>query len=378
MLLGACPSCFVAATLGLAETQRNIPEGKLGFNRWYKLTDRITERRSDMDKLRALQYCIAAAEEHSLSGAARRLDISVPAVSKLITSLEQALGSNLFDRTAQGLTLTANGEIYLETCRPLLDQLAAADEGLIGAASNVRGTLVVGAPQMLAQHCLLPALPRFHARYPDIQVDLRDMAHAAYAGGVEIFVHWGWTEPPPDLIQRRIGQSRFLVCAAPGYWVANGIPLHPRDLERHTCLLFRTPEGTVHDLWQFEREGIKESVTAKGWLVSDHRDVALDAAIEGEGVVRLTDLTIRSHIRSGRLVTVLQDWELRDAPPVNLLYRPNQRRVPRGRVFIDFVTELFREIEAELGEKAGTPLRAERPRWWARPGRASAAIEGRK
>ena len=333
-----------------------------------------------MDKLRALQYFIAAAEEGSLSGAARRFDISVPAVSKLITSLERTLGTSLFDRTARGLTLTSNGEIYLEACQPLIDQLFAADEALRGAAANVRGTLVVGSPQMLAQHCLLPGLPRFHARYPDIQVDLRDIAQpsGADAGAADVFVVWGWSEPSPDLVQRRIGQSRFVICAAPSYWVANGVPLRPKNLERHVCLLFRTPDGTVHDLWQFERNGAKESVTARGWLVSNHRDVILDAALAGEGVVRFTDLTIRSQIQGGQLVPVLVDWDMRDAPPVELLYRPNQRRIPRARVFIDFVTELFREMEAELGEKAGVRLRAERPRWWARHGRASAAIEGRE
>ncbi len=210
-----------------------------------------------MDKLRALQYFIAAADEGSLSGAARRLDISVPAVSKLITSLEKTLGASLFDRTVQGLTLTSNGEIYLEACQPLLDQLAVADEALRGAAANVRGTLVVGSPQMLAQHCLLPALPRFHARYPDLQIDIRDITRAtdADAGAVDVQVIWGWTEPPADLVQRRIGQSRFLICAAPSYWAANGVPQRPKDLERHVCLLFRTPAGTVHDLWQLERNG---------------------------------------------------------------------------------------------------------------------------
>ena len=332
-----------------------------------------------MDKLRALQYFIAAAEDRSLSGAARRLDVSVPAVSKLITSLEQTLGATLFDRTVQGLTLTSNGEIYLEACQPLFDQLAAADDAIRGATANVRGTLVVGSPQMLAQHCLLPGLPRFHARYPDLQIDIRDIRPTdSAAGGVDVYVVWGWTDPPANLIQRRIGQSRFLICAAPRYWVANGVPLRPKDLEHHVCLLFRTPEGTVHDLWQLERDGVKESVAARGWLVSNHRDVALDAALAGEGVARLTDLTIYTHVRSGRLVPALLDWEMRDAPPIDLLYRPNQRRIPRVRVFIDFVTELFRALEAERGEKADAHLRTQRPRWWARHGRASAAIEGRE
>jgi DNA-binding transcriptional LysR family regulator len=332
-----------------------------------------------MDKLRALQYFIAAAEEHSLSGAARRLDISVPAVSKLISSLERTLGASLFERTAHGLKLTSSGEIYLEACQPLLDQLDTADEALRATAANVRGTLVIGSPQMLAQHCLLPALPSFHARYPDLQVDIRnvDAATDAGAGSVDLYVVWGWYEPPADLVQRRVGQSRFVICAAPGYRAAHGVPSRPKELEDHVCILFRTPSGTVHDLWPLERHGVKESVAVKGWLVSSHRDVALDAALAGEGVVRLTDLTIRAHIRSGRLVPVLVDWEMRDAPPIDVLYRPNMRRVPRVRLFIDFVTELFRELEAERGEEAGAQLRTIRPRWWARRGLASGAMERR-
>jgi len=231
---------------------------------------------------------------------------------------------------------------------------------------------------MLAQHCLLPALPRFHARYPDIQIDIRDIIALTDAGGFDLCVLWGWNQPSPaDVVQRRIAQSRFLICAAPSYWSANGIPSSPRDLERHVCLLYRTPFGTVHDLWQLERKGVKESVAARGWLVSSHRDVALDAALAGEGVVRLTDLTLRAHIRSGRLVPVLLDWDMRDATPIDLIYRPNQRRVPRARVFMDFVTELFREMEAERGEEPGAHFRTERPRWWTRRGLASAAMEPR-
>ena len=143
--------------------------------------------------------------------------------------------------------------------------------------------LVVGSPQTLAQHCLLPALPRFHARYPDLQIDIRDVDFptTANASAVDVYILYSWAEPPADLVQRQIGQSRFIICAAPSYWATNGVPQRPSDLERHVCLLFRTPAGTVHDLWQLERNGVKESVAAKGWLVSSHRDVVLDAALAG-------------------------------------------------------------------------------------------------
>jgi LysR family transcriptional regulator, regulator for bpeEF and oprC len=329
-----------------------------------------------VDKLRALHYFVAAAQQRSLSGAARHLEVSVPAVSKLVAALERELAVKLFDRGAKGLTLTAQGQTYFELCRPLVEQLGAAEQAVKGDLANARGTLVVAAPHAIARHCLLPALQRFHDHYPDLQLDLRDVDRPSQfdARSVDVFVQWRSIEPNTDLVQRQVGQSRFLVCASPSYWTARGIPQSPRDLEGHACLLYRTAHGTVHDLWPFERGGSKQPVAARGWLLSSHRDVLLDAALAGVGVARLTDFTIRGPVREGRLVPVLRDWEMRDAPQVDVLYASSQRRVQRVRAFVAFAEQLFREIEASCGERAGQPLVAERPRWWARPGRASAAV----
>lgn len=87
-----------------------------------------------MDKLRALQYFVAAAEEKSFSGAARRLEVSVPAISKLINTLEKSLGARLFERATNGLSLTADGATYLEACLPALDQISTADDSITNAA----------------------------------------------------------------------------------------------------------------------------------------------------------------------------------------------------------------------------------------------------
>jgi DNA-binding transcriptional LysR family regulator len=329
-----------------------------------------------MDKLRALEYFVAAASEHSFSGAARRMEVSVPAVAKLITSLERHLGTHLFDRAASGLTLTADGERYLETCEPLLQQMAAADEAITGAAVSPTGTVVVEAPPLLTRHCILPALPRFHARHPDIQIDIRMVDRLtvtdAETSGIDVLVMLGW----PDalkLVQRRIAQMRLVICAAPDYWAKHGVPQRPKDLERHVCLVFRDPKGVLLDLWQYERGGEKESAAVSGWMVSDHRDVILDAVLAGEGVARFTDLPVRSHLQSGRLVPVLLDWETKDAPPVSLLYRPTQRRTPRVRLFVEFLTDLFRKLEAARTDAASAQLPSERPDWYRRQyGRASA------
>jgi DNA-binding transcriptional LysR family regulator len=316
-----------------------------------------------MDKLRALQYLAAAAEERSMSAAARRLGVSTTAISKLLTALERSLGTILFDRTVRGLELTADGESYLEACQPALAQLAAADDVIAGSATRHGGTVVVGTQPYLGQHCILPALSRFHGRYPDIRVEIRIVHRLTepLASAVDVFVLHGWQEDG-DLVRRHLAQNRLVVCASPAYWATHGIPRRPSDLERHVCVLWRSYDGTVLDLWKFERKGEVESVQVTGWLMTDHRDIMLDAVIAGEGVARFADLTTRGPLRSGRLVPALLDWEGMEAPRVDLLYRPAHRRIPRVRLVIDFLTGLFRELEADRADVIA-PRPSERPRW---------------
>jgi DNA-binding transcriptional LysR family regulator len=222
---------------------------------------------------------------------------------------------------------------------------------------------------------LVPALPAFHARFPDLQIELRIVDHPAdaQAGTCDVLILLGWSEHE-HLVRRRLAQTRVLICASPAYWAAHGVPQHPRELVRHQCLLMRNPSTTVVDLWHGEFEGREESVTVSGWLLSAYRDVLLDTVLAGHGVARLTDLTVQPHLRSGRVVPVLTDWALKDAPPVNLFYRAQHRRTPKVRLFIEFVTALFQDIEAKRDAgSAGLPT-AEQPFWYRHKyGRASAA-----
>jgi DNA-binding transcriptional LysR family regulator len=311
-----------------------------------------------MDKLRALQYFVAAAEEGSFSGAARRLDVSVPAVLKLVTALEHELRAPLFDRSSKGLALTAEGARYFERCRPLLDELLEVDQSIGSAAASARGVVVIGAPAFVPQACLAHALPVFHARFPDIELDFRifDGMTDADAAAVDVFVLFGWHEAP-DLIQKPIGQSRYRVLAAPSYWAANGVPRRPRDLEHHQCFVVRGASGILLDHWEFSRGGELESVTVGGWLAGTPRDIILTFALAGEGVVRVNDFLTNAHERLGRLVPVLEDWDALHAPPANVLYRAKHRRTPRVRVFVELVAEAFRklEIDREAGTVPSTP-----------------------
>ena len=151
-------------------------------------------------------------------------------------------------------------------------------------------------------------------------------------------------------------------------------PEHPRELAQHVCLPIRGVDGTVMDLWTFARGSEQVSVKTSGWLVcsNSHRDVVVDLALAGQGIARILDWTNRGDVASGALVQALPDWESPEAPPVNLIYRPSVRRVPRIRVFVNFVLEIFRELEAMRARPvapSGPPV------WIKRPyGRASASV----
>ena len=330
-----------------------------------------------MDKLRALRYLVVSAHQQSFSGAARQLGVSTAAVAKLVAALERDLGVVLFERTARGLLATAAGTRYLQACQPALETLTEADEDMRAGGARPKGTLVVGVQQVVARGCLAAALPRFHSRHPEVELDVRDVLTVTEetASAVDVMVVLGW--PKIDqMVQRRIGAGRFVVAASPAYWDANGMPRRPSDLMQHCCMSIRNVEGMVMDAWAFSRGSEQESVNVKGWLTASNaqRDVVLELALRGHCIVRLLDWANRSDFLTGALVPALTDWESPEVPPVSLVYRPRMSRVPRARAFLDFMTDLFRDIDAGRDRH----LRAtERPTWQRRPyPRASLAYKG--
>jgi LysR family transcriptional regulator, regulator for bpeEF and oprC len=331
-----------------------------------------------MDKLRALQYFVSAADGASFSAAARQHGVSAAAVAKQLGALERDLGVQLFERSAHGIALTTAASAYLENCREPLAMLTEADEQAMSTASRIRGIVVVAVQPVIAQESLTAALPRFNALYPDIQLDVRYFMkpEEEQVRGVDVMLVMGWPENTGDLVQRRIGATSFVVCAAPSYWARYGMPQHPSELEAHNCMCIRSNRGSVMDLWNFSKGNERVSVAARGWLVVDnaHRDMVRDLAVGGAGVARILDWHQRRghETASGSLVPALTDWSADEVPPVNLLYSQSARRIPRVRLFIDFVTQLFRDIEQQR------PIHApatNRPQWLrTRKSRASASV----
>ena len=321
-----------------------------------------------MDRLRGIEYFVCAAECGSISAAADALGVSPPAVSKLLAALESRLRIPLFTRTTRGVVLTRDGEGYLVQCRKILDDVESAEAALTIPAQSPRGTLVVGMPPNLATYCIAPALRRFRARFPEIVIHLRrayrdsDLA----AQGLDVLVALAWPGKD-DLIAGLLAQTRFLICAAPGYWAMAGTPQVPADLAMHDCLVYRVPEAIPLDEWTFARGAERSAVQLKPKAVCDEQGWLIADALNGGGVVRAIDLTVRQHLESGELVPVLLDWEACEAPPIHVIYRKVQRRNERVRAFVQFVRDLFVDLESgRLPRTNSAPKGTPKPAWWGR------------
>lgn len=327
-----------------------------------------------MDKLKALGYFVVSVDEGSFARAALRLEVSVPAVQKLVGALERSLGFPLLERGPRGVRLTASGGEYLDRCRALLgelEELGQAERLLRGSGERPNGMLAVAAHPQIAHHILIPALPRFHALYPDIEIDFRTVNRIgdADAQTADVLLLHGWPEVPSDYVHRKLGGGQSLIVAAPDYWATHGTPGHPSDLARHTCLLMRNPAGILLDLWEFRREGQTVQVPVRGWMSSNAREVALDLVLGGHGVGRFTEVTTRGPVQTGRLLPVLLEWEVQGVPPINLLYKGSARRSPRIRAFIDFALNCLNGMHAQ------SAAASDRPAWHQRGyGRASATV----
>jgi DNA-binding transcriptional LysR family regulator len=329
-----------------------------------------------MDKLRAMQYFNRAVESGSFTAAARSLDVSTPAVTQLVGALERALGVALLHRTPRGLSLTPDGERYYETSRRVAAELQDLELRLGARATKPRGTLTVGMLPAVAKHCVMPRITRFLARYPDIELVTKPWRTVQdfSTENLDLAVLIGWPDAR-ELVVRPLAQTRFIVCAAPEYWMRHGRPHEPEALRDHHCLVFRRG-ATLLDRWIFEKDGEQRTIDVKTRLISDDRTWLDEAACAAAGVVRFSDLTVGHYLSSGSLVPVLTDWEALEAPQMFAVYRRSERHSKLVRVFVDFLVEVFAELEAERTPlPAAGVLRVPKPGWAGRAhGRQSAYV----
>lgn len=294
-----------------------------------------------MDRFDAMQAFARVVETGSFTKAADTLHMSKTSVTQLVQQLEARLRVRLLNRTTRKVNVTADGAAYYERVLGLLADLDDAETSLSGASSVPRGRLRVDVPSPLARMILIPALPAFHARYPEIQLDLgvSDRMVDIIDEKVDCVVRGGELTDQ-SLMARRIGDLRLGVYAAPSYLERAGSPSHPRELEntQHRIVGFLGSRLGKPFAMHRDQESIK--VQGRYVLSTDDGNSYLAAGLAGLGILWLPDYMARDHLASGELVALFEDWQL-DPMPLYLAFPPNRHVSAKLRVFIDWIAELM-------------------------------------
>ena len=286
-----------------------------------------------MDRLDSIATFVRVAELASFTLAAQALGISRTVASDRVMALEARLGVKLLHRTTRRVSLTEAGVAYLDRARQALAMLEEAEAEAAHLTARPRGVLRVNAPVTFGFRHVAPAVASYLAANPDLGVELTltDRMVNLLEEQVDVVVRVGRLVDS-SLVARRLAPCRIVVCAAPSYIAARGMPLHPAELARHDCLSYAyAAEG---DLWRFERDGQQEAVRVSGRVWSNNGDALYHAALEGLGILLNPTFIIGEALRDGRLVPVLPGWAA-PALSVNAVYPPNRFLPAKTRGFIE-------------------------------------------
>jgi DNA-binding transcriptional LysR family regulator len=281
----------------------------------------------------------AVVETGNFVKAAEMFGLTPSGVSRAVARLEARVGVRLFDRSPRAVLLTDEGRRFHAQVAPLLAELEEATSQAAGSAGAVRGRLRVNVDPWFARLILAPRLPGFLAAHPQLSLELvvRDVLGDLVAEGFDVAVRFGELEPS-GVIARKLIETRIFTCAAPAYLASHGTPRHPRDLERHECILFRDPTTGRPFTWEFHRAGKIVKVNAAGRLVMNDLATKLAACAAGHGVAQTFEFGLAPLLASGALKQILPDWTDERFPLY--AYHPSRRLPPaKVRAFIDFVVE---------------------------------------
>ena len=292
-----------------------------------------------MNKFLAINVFTRVAENGGFTAAARKLGMSVSAVTKTVARLEDELGTQLFNRTTRQLSTTDYGQEFYERCVRILADLEDAELELQRGNITPRGRVRAVVPLSFGRVTLVPELPAFFEQYPDVAVDLSfsdsNMPIDMIRDGFDVAVRTGHVSDS-RLVTRLLTRSAQVTVAAPSYLRSHGIPRVPADLEHHNCIVGSriTPE------WRFiDANGEAVTVRVHGNSIIDSGDALREAAAVGLGIVQGTWWLFRKDLERGALQSILTDYTIEGAP-ISVLYAANRHIPKKVRVFIDFLVSI--------------------------------------
>jgi len=296
-----------------------------------------------MDKFFAMQAFVRVVEAGTFTKAADLLDVPKTTITRLIQTLESHLETKLLNRTTRRVTVTVDGAAYYDRAVRLLGELDELESSMSRAKANPKGRLRIDVPAPVGHLLVIPALPDFHARYPDIQIDLgvSDRPVDLVGENVDCVLRAG-DLTDQSLVARRLGEFHSIVCASPAYLARHGVPLHPLELEQpgHTVVNYfshRTGRPFPFNFW---KNGERLEVHGRCVLSVNDSTANLIAGLAGLGVIRTSTFMAQTHIGRGELEPLLADW-CAESIPIHVVYPPNRHLSTKVRVFVDWVAELF-------------------------------------
>ncbi|MBL0729418.1 LysR family transcriptional regulator [Piscinibacter sp. HJYY11] len=289
-----------------------------------------------MDQLDAMRSYCRVVEAGSFAAAARLLDTSPSAMTKVVQSLETWTGCRLLSRTTRSMTLTEAGRRFYEHCVAMVAETDRVLEELRASDRGPSGRLVISAPVSMTLGVLAPHFHAFQERYPAVELEVRlnDRPADLVREGVDVALRGRAVLEDSTLVAVPLMHFERVLCASPAYWARKGMPSEPQDLSAHDCLAYLL--GTDATRWRFEREGDVQEVEVAGSMRSDNSLLLLDALRVGRGVGVVPRPLAEADLREGRLVSALADWRL-EPRQLHAVYATRDFLPQRVRAFVDFM-----------------------------------------
>lgn len=297
-----------------------------------------------MDRFHSMAVFVAVAEEEGFAAAARRLNMSPPAVTRTIGMLESHLGVKLLSRTTRFVRTTDAGQRYLESARRILAEADEADEAAAGAHASPRGQLAVTAPVLFGSMHVMPGIVEFLARYPEVSVNavFLDRIVNLLEEGIDVGIRIGEL---PDSTMRAIpvGSVRRVICASPDYLSRHPDLHEPRDLSRQTII----SASPVSPSWEWRLGNGKRqfSVKVQPRLTVTNNAAAIEAAMMGFGISRLMSYQVANHLAVGNLVRLFPEYEP-PALPVHVIHLEGRQASAKVRALVDVLVQHLRRNAA--------------------------------
>jgi LysR family transcriptional regulator for bpeEF and oprC len=304
-----------------------------------------------MEDFAAISTFVSVVEAKSFAGAAARLGMTPSGVSRAVSRLEERLGARLLFRSTRALRLTDDGAAFHARCKDILADLNEAVEALNRANRKPTGKLRIGMSPAVGRPVLIPRLAEFEQRYPDIRLELVmcDYPYDLNEEGIDCAIRVGQLEDS-NLVARRIGTLRNVVCASPGYLARHGAPRSIADLKRHRCINYVFPNGQPRR-WQFETPDGPLEVDIDAHMLINDAESVIQAVAAGLGITQTAHILASCLLSQGQLELVMTDT-IPTGKPVWIVYPQKRHLSARVQAFIEWVRELFERTNEPGYKKA--------------------------